>query len=62
MKVTLAHKLRVEWEKINLESQRALNYLDENSFSPVKSAHNILSKNVKESAKNILNLTKPHKR
>jgi len=56
-KLTLGHQLKVEWEKIYLDSQRALNYLEENKTSPVKSAQKILASNVKKSASKIVKLT-----
>ncbi len=56
-KLSLGHQLKVEWEKIYLDAQRALNYLEENKTRPVKSAHKILASNVKKSASKIVKLT-----
>lgn len=56
-KQTLGNQLKVEWEKIYLEAQRALNYLEENNTRPVKSAHKILASNVKKSTSKIIKLT-----
>lgn len=56
-KLTLGHQLKVEWEKIYLDAQRALSYLEENKTRPVKSAHKILAANVKKSALKITKLS-----
>ena len=54
----LRHNLKVQWEAIMLEAQRALNYLEDKSSQPLNGAHKVMAKNVKDRARKILFFTK----